>query len=100
MLCCLYLLYKLPQSVFLNDCYMPKFKQIKDFVVKSPQLSNKLILLLTAETLLNCKHYPFSFSKIISGKRQAKRKMLFISTKQTTQCGSWHFSIDKQKLKY
>lgn len=65
---------------------MLEFKQIKDFVANSPQLSDKLIPSLTAESTLDCKHYPFfSLPKIISGKRQAKRKILFTSTKQTTQ---------------
>lgn len=42
---CLHLLYKSPQSVSktLNVCYVPRFKQIEDFLGNSPLLSNKLI---------------------------------------------------------
>lgn len=60
MTCCLHLLYRLPQSVFLNICYVPKFKQINHFVVNAPRLSNKLMFLCTEKITLNCNHYPFS----------------------------------------
>lgn len=57
---CLHLLYGPPQSVFLNMCYVPKFKQINNCVVNAPRFFDKLMFLCTEEITLSCNHYPFS----------------------------------------